>query len=118
MEIAINKSERFTEVCIEGRLTLAATPEFKETMAGLTGENLPPALLLNLAGLEYIDSSGLGALMAVFTTARQRRLPLGIHSVPAKISEIFTITNLTSVLPLYDCRDEALQHLELAAAPW
>ncbi len=109
MEITITRSDRLTEVSLAGELTLAESSGFRETVSReMTASSSPAALLLDLTDLHYLDSSGLGALLAVFNLARQQDFVLGLCHLQPKIVDILKITNLADVLPLFTSREKFL----------
>jgi anti-anti-sigma factor len=65
-------------------------------------------ILLNLKGVSTIDSSGVGELVSSFTTATNRGAKLKLANIPAKVSDVLTITQLITVFDVFDSEDEAV----------
>lgn len=55
-------------------------------------------LVLDLAGVTYLDSFGLGALVGVYLSARGQQCELRLINVSQQVKELLKITNLASVL--------------------
>ncbi len=55
-------------------------------------------LVLDLGGLTYIDSSGLGALVRAFTSLRRDNVEFRLQNVTQRVMELLRITNLAKVL--------------------
>jgi anti-sigma B factor antagonist len=62
-------------------------------------------LLLNTAGVTMIDSSGVGELVAAYTTVTNRGGRLKLLSLPPKLEDILQVTQLITVFEVFD--DEA-----------
>jgi anti-sigma B factor antagonist len=64
-------------------------------------------ILLNLAGVKYIDSSGIGELIANYTTV-QRGGQLKLLNLTDKVQDLLVITKLLTVFDVYDNEADAL----------
>ena len=62
-------------------------------------------LLVNLAGVPYIDSAGLGELVQAFTTASRQGGALKLLKATKRLRDLLVITKLAAVFELFD--DEA-----------
>ena len=65
-------------------------------------------VLLNLAGVKYIDSSGIGELIANYTTVSKDGGQMKLLSLTEKVRDLLVITKLLTVFDSYDTEDEAL----------
>jgi anti-sigma B factor antagonist len=65
-------------------------------------------ILLNLAGVRYIDSSGIGELIANYTTIGRSGGQLKLLSLTDKVQDLLVITKLLTVFDVYDAESEAL----------
>jgi anti-sigma B factor antagonist len=65
-------------------------------------------VLLNLGGVNYMDSSGVGELIANYTTLRREGGQLKLLSLTEKIQNLLVITKLLTVFDAYDNEAEAL----------
>ncbi|GBC81688.1 Anti-sigma F factor antagonist [bacterium HR10] len=90
---------------IEGRLTIGeGTAGFREAIhrvIQLGGRRL----VLNLAGVTHMDSSGIGELVSAYTTMSHLGGRVKLLHVPPRIREVLTITKLATVFETFD--DEA-----------
>jgi anti-sigma B factor antagonist len=66
-------------------------------------------VVINMADVSTIDSSGVGELVSAYTTATNRGARLKLANLPAKISDVLTITQLITVFDVYDSEDEAVR---------
>jgi anti-sigma B factor antagonist len=65
-------------------------------------------ILLNLAGVKYIDSSGIGELIANYTTVGRGGGQLKLLSLTEKVQDLLVITKLLTVFDVYEEESEAL----------
>ena len=67
-----------------------------------------PCIVLNLAGVQFLDSAGLGLLARILTTARHAHGDLKLCAVPDKIVEVLRITNLRTIFESYPSEEDAI----------
>lgn len=65
-------------------------------------------ILIDLGGVSFMDSTGLGELVAAFTTARHHEADLKLVNLTKKIHDLLSITQLATVFEYYDSLDEAV----------
>jgi len=94
-----------TIVDISGRIALGEeSAALRDLIMNLLSEG-HPRILLNLAGVNYIDSSGLGALVSAFTSVRKQGGELKLVNLTDKVDNLMQITKLYTVFDIED--DEA-----------
>ena len=69
-------------------------------------------LLLNLAGVKYMDSSGIGELIANYTTVKRQGGQLKLLNLTDRVQNLLVITKLLTVFDAYDNEAEALKSFE------
>jgi anti-sigma B factor antagonist len=69
--------------------------------------------LLNLAEVDYIDSSGLGELVSSFTTVRGRSGDLKLLNLTRRVRDLLQITKLLTVFESFDNETEALKKFRI-----
>jgi len=67
--------------------------------------------LLNLAGVSYLGTWGINQIISIWTSIRNRGGAMGLVGLVDRVREVFVITNLITVLPIYGDETEALRHL-------
>ena len=65
-------------------------------------------ILLNLAGVNYVDSSGIGELIANYTTVNRGGGQMKLLNLTEKVQDLLVITKLLTVFDVYDNEAEAL----------
>jgi anti-sigma B factor antagonist len=69
-------------------------------------------VLLNLAGVKYMDSSGVGELIANYTTIKRAGGQLKLLNLTDRIQNLLVITKLLTVFDAYDNEAEALKSFQ------
>lgn len=69
-------------------------------------------ILLNLAGVNYVDSSGIGELIANYTTVSREGGQLKLLNLTDKIQNLLVITKLLTVFDSYEDEGEALKSFQ------
>jgi anti-sigma B factor antagonist len=64
-------------------------------------------IVLNLAEVNYIDSSGLGTLVGLYTSARGVGGEIKLASLTSRVKDVLQITKLGSIFEFYDTAEEA-----------
>jgi len=82
---------------LTGRLGIETVPSF---LAAARAETAP-TLILDMGDLEYIDSSGVGALLQVHVSLAKSNRQLVLASVPEKVRLVLEIARLQSIFPMY-----------------
>jgi len=112
LTIGLRKVEDVTIVDLDGKVTLGDTNRqlheaLREIVTG--GVN---KVILNLKNVRTIDSSGLGEIVAGFSTLRANGGTLVLLNMPERVTDLMTITKLYTVFDVYDSEAEAIVALE------
>lgn len=108
MPISQRQRNDVTILDIKGKITIGASEEaLRDTVHQVLASG-SQKVLLNLQGVSTIDSSGVGELVSSYTSATNRGAKIKLCSLPAKINDILTITQLITVFDVYDTEDEAV----------
>jgi anti-sigma B factor antagonist len=100
---------RVTVVDMGGRITLGeGSALLRKTIRQLL-EDQRAFILLNLADVDYIDSSGIGELVSGFTTVRSRGGELKLLHLTKKVHDLLQITKLFTVFEVYSDEHSAIQ---------
>jgi len=94
---------------IEGRIVLGEeSNSFREKVKSLLAAG-HKKIVLNLANVSYIDSAGLGTLVAVFDSARKQDATVKLANLGSKFRELLQVTRLMTVFETYDNEAAAIQ---------
>jgi anti-sigma B factor antagonist len=89
-----------------GEIDTHTVHEFHETVSRVT--SLASRVILDLAGVTFVDSSGLGALIVARNSAREGGGSLSLVSPPPVVRRLLGSTRLHDVFDIYDTLDEAV----------
>ncbi len=102
MEIHVRKGGKVMVLDLNGNLTIGRSEEsLRETVERLIGEE-QKFLLINLASVPMIDSSGIGALIKSYTSVKAVGGQIKILKPPRLARQLLSITGLLSVLETFD----------------
>ncbi len=79
----------------------------RETVRGILRDN--KNIVLNLGGVNYIDSGGLGTLVSLFTSARNNGGNIKLANLTQRVGDLLQITKLLTVFEAYDGEDKAVR---------
>lgn len=89
-----------TLVVVKGDLDIAGAKQFRASTEGLEGRATNVAV--NLADVDFIDSTGLGALVGLFRRLREIGGSMRIVATSDTVQKVFQITALDRVFPQAD----------------
>lgn len=111
MEITKNQCGSVTSLALSGRLDLTAGATLKEKVKQeFDAGNVK--IHLNLAKVDFINSSGLGSMVSLMKETRLRHGRLTMSELAAYVKEIFDITQLSHIFEIYDTEEEAIASYE------
>jgi len=92
---------------LSGRMDLSSGTMLKEHIKKLFEKNVT-SIHLNLTGVEFINSSGLGSLVSIMKETRLAKGRLTLSNLANYVQEIFEITQLSHIFEIYATEEEAL----------
>ena len=96
-------------VQLEGRIVLGEESNaLRERVKGLLTEN-KKKIVLNMDNVTYIDSAGLGTLVAAYHSARSQGATLKLANLGSKFREVLQVTRLLTVFEVFDSEAAAVQ---------
>ena len=105
LTIASREVNGVTVLDLSGRITLGeGSVQLRDAIRGLISKG-QKSILLNLAEVNYIDSSGLGELVSAFTTAKNQQAEVKLLKLTKKVHDLLQLTKLYTVFDIKD--DEA-----------
>jgi anti-anti-sigma factor len=92
METEISAGDGVTTLRVSGAVDLATADELRET--GTDALRPDRVVRIDLAGVDFIDSSGLAALIGIRNAAAERDCRLTLTAMSSAVGRILTITGL------------------------
>lgn len=93
----------------ESRIDAAVALAFKNAMRQTT-ERTAKRVVLDLSAVEFVDSSGLGAIVASMKALGSGR-KLILAGLTPTVEKVFRLTRMDSVFPIYQTLDDALDSM-------
>jgi len=113
MSLNINIRETAEAVILDlsGRITLGEPlAELRDSIReALAGDR--KSILLNLADVSYIDSSGLGQLISSYATTTSRGGQMKLLNLQKRVNDLMQVTKLLTVFETYTSEEAALRSL-------
>ncbi|MFO8022857.1 MAG: STAS domain-containing protein [Perlabentimonas sp.] len=110
------KVEKIDDVLVistesESKLNAAVSQKFKVEVTKLIDQ---PGLkiVLNLGNLDYIDSTGFGALLSILRTAKSNNAQLKLCNIVPDVMELVRLLQLQTVFDINDSVDECIKGFE------
>ena len=94
-------------VDVEGEIDLNCSQAFQLSLLEVLDQE-PERVVINLAGVRYMDSSGIASLVKLLSRVRKSQLPLSLVSLTDRVRGVFEITRLDNVFDIYATEQEAL----------
>jgi anti-sigma B factor antagonist len=103
-------------VTLDGSIVLGEeTNSFREKLKSMLAEG-KKQIVLNMVNIKYIDSSGLGALVAAHFSARTQSASVRLCNLGKKFQEVMQITKLLTVFDVYDTEAAAVSSFQSVLA--
>jgi anti-sigma B factor antagonist len=93
-----------------GRLDVAGAPALKEAI-GEAVKNGPPKVVIDMEGVSFVDSTGLGSVIAALKQIRNSQGELRLAAPNQQVRVVLELTTLDRVFPYYATVEEALTGL-------
>ena len=98
-----------TVLDLKGKMTLGEGDELLKDKINSLIHQGQKKLLLNLEGVPYIDSAGLGEIVRTYTTVSRQGGNLKLVNLTKRITDLLSITKLLTVFETFDSEPDALK---------
>jgi anti-sigma B factor antagonist len=109
MNVNVRQRDDVNVLDLKGRITIGSGEVALRNAVQEVLNSGAKKVLINMKDVSTIDSSGIGELVSAYTTATNRGAKLRLANLPAKVTDILTITQLITVFDVYDSEDAAIQ---------
>jgi len=114
--ISTRKYGSITILDLRGRITIGAGSDSLKAELRTLAETMPCDILVNLAEVTQVDSTGINALVQSYVTLKRKGGNLKILHPVGYVREVLEITHLINCLPVYTDETEALASFRGSAA--
>ena len=109
MEIGERTVSEVTVLDLKGKMTLGEGDELLKDKINSMLASGKKKLVLNLEGVPYIDSAGLGEIVRTYTTVSRQGGSLKLLNLTKRIEDLLAITKLLTVFETYETEAEAIK---------
>jgi anti-sigma B factor antagonist len=109
MEIQERTVQNVTILDLKGKLILGEGDELLRDKVNSVVHQGRKNILLNLEGVPYIDSAGLGEIVRTYTTVSRQGGKLKLLNLTKRIQDLLSITKLLTVFETFESEPEALK---------
>jgi anti-sigma B factor antagonist len=114
MKLSTRTVDGILVVDCSGRIIFGEeSASLRDTLRDLIPQN--KKIILNLSGVNYIDSGGLGTLVALYTSARNNGSFIKLANLTQRVGDLLQVTKLLTVFDVYDSEERALESFRTAA---
>jgi anti-sigma B factor antagonist len=106
LQVSVERVGEVTLCVVVGEVDMATTPQLRDELIGLVeaGER---RLVLDVSGVPFLDSTGLGVLMEMHRRLRDGSGAVALVGARPALVRLLTITNLSRALPVYRTVEDA-----------
>ena len=106
LRLRIRTHNEVVTVEVGGEIDLHSAPQLRAELVK-AAESARPRIVVDLADVTFIDSTGIGVLVGGLKRAREKGGSLAFSSVQPRVKRVLEITGLLRALPLYASREAA-----------
>ena len=107
LDFAVHKKTLIVRAC--GELDLVVADKFRNQVDESLEKNCSDNIILNLDGVSFIDSSGLGVILGRYKKITMRGGRMAIVGAPAQVKRILELSGVLRITSVYEDENQALQ---------
>jgi anti-sigma B factor antagonist len=98
LKISIDQVGKDTVIRLSGRVDVDSSPDLRVRLRTLLSEEpSPQTIIVDLAGLSYIETSGIATLIEALRIARHRRTNLRLQGLSGAVLRLFEVTGVQAL---------------------
>jgi anti-sigma B factor antagonist len=103
-----------TVVTVLGEVDVATAPTLRQALLRASTESVgPPRIVIDLAGVDFLDSTGLGVLLGGLKRVRAKEGALVLARAEPHVRKVFEITRVIEILPIHDDLQSAIDSVRV-----
>ncbi|MBQ7611508.1 MAG: STAS domain-containing protein [Spirochaetaceae bacterium] len=111
MELKMRKNKDVFIIDVSGEMDLYNSYKLKELVMKMM-ERQVKSVVINMEEVDYIDSSGIGALIHIYSTMKKASCQLYMTNIHGSVKKVIELTKLMGYFPITNSLEEAIQKLE------
>ena len=108
MELKMRKNKDVFIIDVSGEMDLYNSYKLKELVMKMM-ERQVKSVVINMEAVDYIDSSGIGALIHIYSTMKKASCQLYMTNIHGSVKKVIELTKLMGYFPITNSLEEALQ---------
>lgn len=104
--VQVQERDGCVVLAVSGEVDLGTAPRLREHLVALVTDG-HLRVVVDLTAVEFLDSTGLGALVAGFKRLRAHEGEMRLVCAPGRIRKVFELTRLDRVLPMFESVEDA-----------
>ena len=112
MDISTNIRGNYLLVRLKGDFDMHTAPDFKEKVISKMEENDLKQLVLNLNQVNFIDSTGLGAILGRYRNLTDKGGKLILVGLNSQVKRILKLSGVLELMPVYESEKEVFKKLK------
>ncbi len=107
MELRLRKVQDIYIIDVIGELDLYNTSKLKDLFSKMVDKSVA-SIIINLDGVHYLDSSGIGTLINMYAVVQQKNIKFCLANVHSTAKKVMDLTRLTGFFPIEETIDDAV----------
>lgn len=105
-DLNVSERDECAVLAVTGELDVATAPQLRQEAVRLTtlGQS---RIVIDLSGVDFLDSTGLGVIVGVLKRVRTHGGDLAVAGAEDHVRKVFDITRISDVVSMYDNADDA-----------
>lgn len=108
--LEVSEHDGLTVLAVKGEVDVYTAPRLRERLVHLVSQGIR-RIVVDLQGVDFLDSTGLGVLVGGLKRARSHDGDLYLTCAQPRVLKVFEITGLTKVFEIHDSLDALVQEL-------
>ncbi|MFC1588160.1 STAS domain-containing protein [Planctomycetota bacterium] len=110
MEISTSNNDNAIILDVSGDVNIQSAPALRSAIQQQVGKGAK-RVVVRLAEVNYMDSSGVGVLVSGLKLARDKKVPFCLVEVSRNVMDVIEVTRLTKIFNIYTDLSTALEQL-------
>ncbi|PKG37916.1 STAS domain-containing protein [Psychromonas sp. Urea-02u-13] len=103
----VNSSNEHLVIILTGEMDADGCSKIRPDLEAVT-QQTQIHIVLDISGISFIDSSGIGAIVFLFKRLKEQQRTMGIIGVQGQPKELMTLLRIDSAIPLNSGHDQEL----------
>ena len=101
LQINVERDREVTTMHLRGRIDIGSSPQFRDQLLALLRRQSSPGMIaIELAGVTYMDSSGLATLIEALKIARMHDIEIHLDGLEGRLGHLFQATGIGSLFDI------------------